>query len=107
MRKEKNKEEYASELVPEHAWWKQTKKEYGKQYRKSNIWRRQAKNKTMHERILERMQKTPVQQCVEENLKNDAVKSVGVDVVTKFIKDEAETSIDDANVDFDNDVDDQ
>ena len=67
MRKEKNKEEYASELVPEHAWWKQTKKEYGKQYRKSNIWRRQAKNKTMHERILERMQKTPVQQCVEEN----------------------------------------
>ena len=35
------------------------------------------------------------------------MKSVGVDVVTKFIKDEAETSIDDANVDFDNDVHDQ
>lgn len=35
------------------------------------------------------------------------MKSVGVDVVTKFIKDEAKTSIDDANVDFDNDVDDQ
>ena len=35
------------------------------------------------------------------------MKSVGVDVVTKFIKDEAETSIDDADVDFDDDVDDK
>ena len=63
------------------------------------------KIKKIHERILERMQKKRVQQCVEENKKNDVVKSV--DVVTKFIKDEAETSIDDADVDFDDDVDDK
>lgn len=43
-----------------------------------------------------------IQQCVEEIKKeNDELKTVEVDVLTKFIKDEIESSINDVDVDID------
>ena len=49
------------------------------------------------------MQKKLVQQCVEEN---DELRSVEVNILTEFIKDEVETSADEVHV-IDDDFNDQ
>ena len=66
------------------------------------------KNKRMHERIVERIQRKLIQQWAQENKKNnDELKSAGVYVITDFIKDKVKCSTDnDDVVDFDDDDDD-
>ena len=66
--------------------------------------RRQTKKKIIHERIIGRIKKKSIQQRVEE--KNYEMKVAEVVVVAQFIKDDVESSINDADV-FDDDIDDE
>ena len=85
-------------MVLEYFWRQQTKnKGIWKIIQKKHVPRRQTKNERIHERILERIQKESIQQFFQENKKTDDLKSAEVDVVTKFIKNEVESSIDDAD----------